>query len=1016
MAGRFPGAADVDQFWLNLVGGVESVRFLDDDELLASGVSAATLADPHYVRALCAPDELAGFDAGLFGLSSREARIADPQIRIFLEAVHAAIENSGYDVSRLPDVAVFGSAGPNRYLELVLHSEDIDPSSPAAALVRSWNLADHLTTVVSHRLGFRGPNLAGLAGGSGSLVAVHLAAAALLAGQCRVALAGGVEVGVPLGHGYLWEPGRSSSPDGHTRPFDHHSDGAVPGAGVGVVVLKRLSDAIADRDHIRAVIRATAVNTGGADRAGRTAPSASGQHSACAEAMSLAGLTGRDLSLVEAQARGSQLGEPIEPIEPIESIEPTEPIEPIGAGGASGAGGAIGAGGASGVIEAIEVAALTAAFASTGAGDPEACALTSVKGNIGDLRHAAGIASLIKVALALENGVIPGNIGMREPHPALALQGSPFYLPAEAVAWPRQAERPRFAAVNTVGVDGTNAHVILGEAPAATPIRTSPATNGGEPAGDSVAPTAVRPRIVVWSAATHTAAKRYQDRLATHFATPGAAAFAAAASTLQRGRTALPFRGAVVATSAAEAASRLTEPVEVTAPRESLGQIGFLFPGAASVAAGVAADLYEHSGAYAGTFDECLAQFEAHGVPLRRLWREGDPTERSAPPTTDAVVFSVEYSLARAWQAWGVTPALVVGHGLGELTAACVAGVFTLADAVRAVVARAEALAQIPMTAVLTVAGGIAAVTPHLVDGVHLCAVNSPTQVMLTGPADRLGEVAATLRAAGLASRPGTSTQATYSRISAPAVEAFTRTLELVTPAAASIRLYSGVTGREVGAEEAGDRGFWAAALAQPVNFSGMLDSLVTSADSHLLIEVGPGRALTAVVRQHPSVAAGFTQVLPTLTQRRTDPVSEVRSALAAVASVWVSGHDVNWAAVEDLAEFNRVPVPGYPYERTPHWYDSSIVVAAPAASGAATTPAGAATTAERLRELWVALLGRSEIAANADFFDLGGNSLTAVELMSRIRVTFGRDLGLITLFDHPTLDALAAQIDRRAP
>lgn len=869
MAGRFPGAADIGAFWANLRAGVESVRVLADGELLAAGVPPRALSDPHYVKAAAAAPQIDGFDAEFFGLTPREARICDPQLRMFLEAAHATLEDAGYDVEKLSDVGVFGSSGVNHYLDLVRRGEGLGPMDKTGMSVSTWNSTDYLAPLVSYKLGLHGPSIGVVTACASSLVAVHLAAASLRAGECEIALAGGVEVELPLDQGYWWEPGGTTSPDGHCRPFDKDAAGTVYSSGVGMVALKRLSDAVADGDHIRAVIRSTAVNNDGSQKAGFAAPSVAGQSAAVAEAMALAGAAPGDVGMVEAHATGTVLGDP------------------------------------------VEVAALTSAYRYLGAADTGGTALTSVKGNIGHLVHASGIASLIKVVLSLENEVIPPNAGLREVNPDLGLKDSPFHLPTAPQPWPRQAGRPRLAAVNTYGVGGSNAHAVIEEAPAPEP-----------------APAADRPRVVVWSARSEQAADRYRDRLAAHFDGPGAASFAAAAATLQRGRTPYPHRGAVVAAGGEEAAALLRDPRSaghLTSPAPGApSRIAFLFPGMGVQSVRVAMDLYEHAPAYAAAFDACLDLFEEQDLPLRRLWREGGEDEISAPWVSQPLIFSVEHALARAWQAWGIRPDAVLGHSLGEVTAAAVAGVLTLEDAVRAITARSRALQDTPPGGMLAVIASPGEVAPLLPEDVRVAVVNGPRQVVVAGPADALAEAAAALTRAGLSSRPLRTTHASHAPVAAPAVPVFERALRELRLSEPQLEFWSAAKGRAVAAGEVTDPSFWARQLAEPVAFADALDALTAAGDRYLLLEAGPGRALTAIARQHPSVAAGRHRVLPTLAQRRNEPLADLRSALTAVAGVWTEGHDVDWAAVEDAAAITRTPVPGYPYERARHWVDAA--------------------------------------------------------------------------------------------
>jgi phthiocerol/phenolphthiocerol synthesis type-I polyketide synthase E len=900
MAGRFPGAADAGRLWANLSSGVESIRFPSDEELLAAGVPPKTLADSHYVKAVAAAPEIDGFDAAFFGMTPREARICDPQTRLFLECAHNALEDAGYDPGQVSDVGVFGATGANHYLDLVRRGEGVDLRGTSGMSIRTWNSIDYLAPMVSYKLGLNGPSMAVQTACSSSLVAVHLAAASLIAGECELALAGGVEVELPLGHGYWWEPGGALSQDGHCRPFDKAASGTVFSSGAGMVVLKRLSDALADGDRIRAVIRSTAVNNDGSAKAGFAAPSVSGLAMVVAEAMAMAGVGSRDVSMVEAHATGTVLGDP------------------------------------------IEVAALRAAYRQLGSAESGQCALTSIKGNVGHLGHAAGVTSLIKVALSLEHESIPANVGYQDPNPALELDGSPFQVAAQAAAWPRRAGLPRIAAVNTFGVGGTNAHAIIEEAPAVEPV----AELG-------------RPRVVVWSARTSEAADRYRDRLVEHFAGPEGAAFTGSVATLQRGRTEHAHRGAVVAADPREAAALLRDPASAghlppVAALDAAGQgseIAFLFPGLGSQHVGVAWDLYEQSTAYAEAFDQCLDLFEAQGVPLRRLWLEGEEAELDSPYLTQPLIFSVEYSLARTWQSWGIRPTAVIGHSLGEITAATVAGVFTLEDAVRAVTVRSRAVQDTPPGGMLAVAASRDQVVPFLAGNVSIALVNSLQQVVVAGPADELAEVGAALEAAGLSCRRVRTTHAIHTPLTQPAVPVFDETLRGLQLSPPTVDFYSAALGRLAGPDEAVDPGFWSSQLVRPVLFADALDAMAARPGRLLMVEVGPGRALTTVARRHPDVTADRHRVIPTLAQRRTDPLAEVRSALAAVAAVWTEGHPVDWSAVEDLAEVGRVPVPGYPYERTRYWIDLGPEPDAAEGFAVGSSPFSLASWQEKSRE-----------------------------------------------------------------
>ncbi|HEX4727266.1 MAG TPA: SDR family NAD(P)-dependent oxidoreductase, partial [Jatrophihabitans sp.] len=568
--------------------------------------------------------------------------------------------------------------------------------------------------------------------------------------------------------------------------------------------------------------------------------------------------------------------------------------------------------------DGTQLSALLAGYPDL-AGEHPVHMLTSVTGNIGHLEHAAGIASLIKAALCLQYETIPATIGYQDPNPALEQAGPAWQVTSQPVGWPYQPGRPRIAAVHAASFGGTNAHAILTEPPVVEP----PA----EPAED-------RPRIVAWSARTAQAAEAYRARLATHFGTAPAqtrSGFTSSISTLQRGRTAHRHRAAVIVGTAREAVGLLRDTGVISAPvTDRTSRIAFLFPGQGTQHVRIAQDLYDRSPAYAEAFDECLELFGAAGVPLRELWQQADESQLNDPVVAQPLIFAVEYSLAQAWQAWGITPSAVVGHSLGEITAATVAGIFTLHDAVRVVIIRSQALQYAPPGGMIAVAAPEQEVRPYLTDEVRIAVINGPTQVVVAGPVAAAAEVGAAMERAGLNCRQVRTSYASHVPIAAPAVPVLDQAVRAVRRSAPRIDFYSAAAGRLATADEVVDPGFWSSQLVKPVLFGVAVDALTARDDRLVLIEVGPGRALTAVLRQHPSVLAGKHQVLPTLAQRRTEPLAEVRSALAAVAGVWTEGHPVNWAAVEDLAEFRRTSVPGYPYARTRYWAERALTADGP--------------------------------------------------------------------------------------
>ena len=869
LACRVPGARDATEFWRNLRDGVESVRFLTEDDLRVAGVAESRIADPQYVRVVAEAEDIDMLDAGLFGLTPREATNADPQIRMFLEICHSAVEHAGYDPLRVGvSTGVYGSmGGGSRYQQLYLGTGDHTLSSARMAS-SVLNMPDYLSTLVSYKFGFRGPSLTVHTACSSSLVTVHLAAQALRLGECDMAVAGGTDVVFPVGQGYQWDDGSPVSPDGHCRPFDARAHGTVFGSGAGAVVLKRLDDALADGDEILAVLRGTAVNNDGNTKVGFTAPGVPGQAAAVREAMLVAGVVPADISYVEAHSTGTPLGDP------------------------------------------VEITALARAYESLAGGPPdlaERIPISSVKGNVGHLGHAAGITSLIKVVLCLVNEQRAGTANFTEANPQLKLDDTPFTVTGAALPWPRTDGRPRAAAVSALGFGGTNAHAVLEEGPA----RTRTATDG-------------RPRVLVWSGRSAEAAAAYQERLAGHLTATGDTDFVDLTSTLQDGRTALPVRGAVVAADSAAALTALAEDKVLRSAAEAGGRRGvpdvaFLFPGQAAQQPAMALGLYGEQPAFTSALIACLDLFAEHGLALADPWRTADAAALADTRLAQPLLFAVEYALARMWLSWGIEPAVLLGHSVGELVAATVAGVFDLPAAVRLIAVRATAMAQTEPGGMVAVAADADRVLPLLPEGVTVAVVNGPRQTVLAGRADALAVAMESLRANGISGRELPVSHGFHSPLMAAAVPAFTAAFDGVALAEPTVPLVSGATGRLITVAEAKDPTFWADQIVAPVRFDRALDTLLAG-DARLLVEVGPGQTVTSLCRSHPAFPAASATVVPTMPRNAGDPDRDQRAALSAAAEVWVAGRDLDWPALRGGAPGRRIPVPGYPYQRTRHW------------------------------------------------------------------------------------------------
>jgi len=860
---RVPGARDPAALWRNLRAGVKSIRALSDDELRANGVDGATLARNDYVKFASILDDADRFDASFFYLSAREAERIDPQLRIFLETAWAALEDAGCDSERhRGSIGVFAGSLLSTYLLANLYLPEHGGSIERFMRdlpTRMGNDANYLATRASYHLNLTGPSVGVQTACSTSLVAVHLAAQSLLVGECDVALAGGVSIRFPQAAGYHYERDGILSPDGECRPFDAAARGTVFGNGVGVVVLKRLDDALSDGDTIRAVLLGSAVGNEGAKRAGYAAPSVDGQARVIAEAVAVAGVDPGTISYVEAHGTGTAMGDPIE----------------------------------------------FAALARTYPGG----ALGSIKANLGHLSIAAGVIGLIKTMLMLEHREVPPQLCFERWNPECAADGSRFQVCTQLTSW--ETERtPLRAGVSSFGMGGTNAHLVLEEAPPARP-------------GDA----AVRPRVLPLSAKSPAALAAARERMAAHLGDHPDADLGDVAYTAAVGRRTFNHRAALVASDAAEARRILvdgeTQSLLFGAGSPGGNAVAFLFPGQGAQHAGMGADWYRAEPRFREAFDECAALLAPSlGLDLRDLLYP-DQRGLASPPAdlrrTDLAqpaLFAVEYALARLWMAWGVAPRALLGHSVGEYVAACLAGVWTLADALRIVAARGRLVQALPPGAMAAVARGPDALAPLLDGAVAIAAINEPQLCTISGPSDAVARVVARLAEEGIACRPVHTSHAFHSPMMEPAVGELEALLREVPHAPPRIPFVSNLTGTWITDEQAGSARYWAEHLRRPVRFADGVRVLFAD-PQRLILEVGPGQTLATFARRHPDRERHQT-VLDSAAHTRADHAH----LMSTLGRLWLAGVAVDWPAVYAHERRRRVPLPTYPFESQRYWVE----------------------------------------------------------------------------------------------
>ncbi|HEX3526901.1 MAG TPA: amino acid adenylation domain-containing protein, partial [Thermoanaerobaculia bacterium] len=1038
MAGRFPGAASVDELWANLCEGHEAVVSFTDEELLAAGVRPEMLADPRYVKSGMVLEGIELFDAELFGFTPREAEMMDPQHRLFLESSWQALEAAGYDPRRVPGrVGVWGGADMSTYAFHLLARPDL---LQEAGLWAAWQGVDKdfLATRVSYELNLRGPSVAVQTACSTSLVAVHHACRSLASGECDTALAGGVCVSASQRAGYLYEEGGISSPDGHCRAFDARARGTISSSGVGVVVLKRLEDALRDGDTIRAVIRGTAINNDGSLKVGFTAPSIEGQAEVIATAHAAAGVPPSSIGYVEAHGTGTSLGDP------------------------------------------IEVAALTQAFRRTGVETERQgfCGLGSIKTNIGHLGSAAGVAGLIKTVLALEHRQIPPSLHFETPNPAIDFAKSPFRVMDRLTDWEVDGG-PRRAGVSSFGIGGTNAHAVLEEAPPA------------EPSGDS------RPyQLLLLSARTTGALEEATDKLATWLERHPEALLADVAHTLRRGRHSFDHRRMLVCASREDAlqtlASRDPQRLLTLVPEPVRRRVVFLFPGGGAQHANMGLELYRQEPVFRDEVDRCLELLVPHlGFDLKpslypSLVEGAAGGALSRTSTALPALFITEIALARLWMSWGVRPQALIGHSLGEYAAACLAGVLSLEDALAVVALRGRLFETLPEGAMLSVPLPEAEVLPLLAAGLSIAAINDAAQCVVSGPVEEIARLERELTGRGLEVHRLHIDVAAHSTLVEPILGEFGKLLRSLRLQLPRIPFISNVTGTWIRDEEATDPEYWVRQLRHTVRFAAGLDTLLAE-PQQVFLEMGPGRILGSFARRHPRKSAGHE--IFTALRHVKDPVSDLELTFQLLGRLWLAGVEIDWQAFQGTERRRRVPLPTYPFQRRRFWVeaprqglmagatavdpsrfmvlgggepvrptadfgsllrdpqnaevlrrlldaepDLRVLLPVPPEAGTAPEPGASAAPArpaaghqrpdlptpyrepqneleQRLAAIWGNLLGFDQVGVHDDFFELGGHSLLATRLLSRIREELGCEIPLGTIFEAPTVARLAAHL-----
>lgn len=870
MSCRFADARGLDAYWSLLSEGREGVETYSDEELIAAGVSPAALRNRHYVRRGAPLADMECFDASLFGLSPRDAAIMDPQHRHFLECAWEALENAGHTPQRFDGtIGVFAGSGHNAYMPYNLLTNPKLVRDVGLFLLRhTSNDKDFLTTRVSYLFDLKGPSINVQTACSTSLVSIHMAAQSLISGECDMAIAGGTSIELPHRQGYVFEEGEILSPDGHCRPFDADSQGTVFGSGVAVVALRRLADAIEAGDHIYAVVRGSAINNDGAGKVGYLAPSVDGQAKVIAEALAMADVDAGSISYVEAHGTGTPVGDP------------------------------------------IEVAALTQAFRQS-TDRVGHCAIGSVKGNIGHTDTAAGAAGLIKVALSLHNRELPASLNFTAPNPGCAFEGSPFRVQAARAPWLTTNGQPRRAGISSLGVGGTNAHIVLEEAPVR---RTSGRSRNRQ--------------ILLTSARSDAVAGANAAALADHLDTQPTINLADAAYTLAIGRQHLPHRRFAVATTAAEAAERLRATPERAAVAAIADRpVSFLFCGAGPQHVDMARGLYDAEPAFRAEVDKALAVCDRIGVTGIKRWmfpaaadRAQAAQELERPSIALPALFIIQTSLARFWMAIGVQPSGMIGHSSGEYAAAHISGVIDLEAGLRIVSARGRLFETIRDGGMLSVPMAEAELLPLLPAGLSIATINAPRLCVVSGPAAAIARFHAELEAQEIEAQVVRIAVAAHSPMLDPILPEFRALMRTIPLKAPKIPFASNLTGDWVQARDVTDPEYWVRHLRETVRFTDGLQRLLADPECALL-EVGPGRGMASLARQNP----GRQKQQPVLSSLRhpDQAVDDDAFVFDTMGQLWALGVAVDWDAFFAGEQRLKLPLPTYRFDRQRHWFDA---------------------------------------------------------------------------------------------
>jgi len=948
MSGSFPGADSIDSFWENLISAKCSISDVNDETLIQEGIAKEVFNDPSYVKKTASISNLKSFDAQFFGYTPNEAKLMDPQQRIFLEHSWKALESSGY----IPDecdelVGVYAGCGMNRYQ---LTTYDINTAGFGVSDFQKMLASekDYLTTRVSYKLNLRGPSINVQTACSTSLVSVQLAVLGLQTYQCDMALCGGVSANVPHKIGYSHAEGMIFSKDGYCKPFTNSGAGTIFGEGVGVVVLKRMSEAVDDGDNIIAVIKSAAVNNDGNNKVGYTAPSSEGQTEVVALAQDLAGIDSRDIRFVETHGTATVLGDP------------------------------------------IELAGLTDAFEVT---DNPYCALGTLKANIGHLDTAAGIASLIKTILVANKKVIPPNVSFDGELPHIEDDKTPFYFNEKVI----KLSGDVYAGVSSFGVGGTNAHIIVSSPPEKNYIATSVTDK----------------KIMLLHSGKSEYSTQANQQNTLQYLKEHPELIPDASYTLLKHRKQFDYLTFTLAMKNSEQQWDFYEEKEIF-HKKQYANIIFAFSGQGSQYKGMSKLTYDNNSVYKRYFDECVAiADEITGKDFKALIFD-DANTPDALIYTDNVqisLFIVEYSLAMTIMSYGVKPSIMMGHSLGEYVAACIAGVFSLSDALTIVSERGRLMNLAPTGAMLVVFSSRDSVEEFLSENLVISVENSVNNVVVSGLEGNVNRLKQKLDDASISSTILANRHPFHSPYMDEVLDDFRMAFESIILNQPNIQLISAVPGAT--SEQMTTVDYWVDHLRNEVNFHAAVKNGIGIESPSVVVEIGPGTALTSFIRE--ILSNDDITLINTLPNNKHKHTS-LNVFNSVISKLYCCGYAISLSDAGVLSKGQFIPLPTYHFEPTEYWLDykntvSNLNTETVKDSSLNNEVNDVTKVRDILLGAWKQTLGLDEIGNDDEFFEIGGDSLLSVELFTIIKKEFNLRLPISTLYKYPTITLLTEKI-----